>query len=111
MKVNDLLFNPLYEMVSVDEDDNILSEAAIRQFKRKGKEIIKKYRCTAGPKKGRLASNPNDCSKRKDPKKVRQGRKVMRSKKGVIKRKSLVTKKTSISKIVARMNARLMGRA
>lgn len=111
MLVQDLISNPLYEQVIVDEDDNILSEAAIRQFKRKGKQIIKKFRCTAGPKKGRLAASPNDCTKRKDPKKVRQGRKVMRSKKGVIKRKSMVSKKTSISKIVARMNARLMGRA
>lgn len=110
MLVEDILHGDLYEEVFVDSDDNILSEAAIRQFKRNGKEIVRKYRCTAGPKKGRLASSPSDCTKRKDPKKVRQGRKTMRSKKGTIKRKSMITKRTSISKIVAKMNARLMGK-
>lgn len=110
MLVEELLRGNIYETVYVDIDDNILSEAAIRQFKRSGKKIVRKYRCTTGAKKGRMASSPSDCTKRKDPKKVRQGRKTMRAKKGTIKRKSMITKRTSISKIVTRMNARLMGK-
>jgi hypothetical protein len=110
MLVSDVYPEILCEEVIVDDEDNILTEAAIRQYKRDGKKIIKKFRCLAGPKKGKLASSASDCTKRKDPKKVRQGRKIMRSKKGTIKRKSAITKRTSISKIVARMNWRLMGK-
>jgi len=110
MLVEDIIPTTTHTFTYTDTDGNILSEAAIRQFKRNGKEIVRKYRCTAGPKKGRLASSPSDCTKRKDPKKVRQGRKTMRAKKGTIKRKSMIAKRTSISKIVTKMNARLMGK-
>lgn len=108
MKVDEILCE--MALVFVDEEDNILSEAAIRQWKRSGKTIQKKYRCMAGNKEGKLVSNPGDCSKRKDPKKVRQGRKVMRSKKGIISRKSKISKRTQLSKMVTKMNKRLTGK-
>jgi hypothetical protein len=106
------LFEVLYECeeVWVDEEGNILEEAAKRQFKRVGNEIKKRYRCIGGPKKGKLVATPGACATRKDPKKVRQGRKVMRSKKGTIKRKAGVTKRKSISRLVAKMNRRLSGK-
>lgn len=93
----------------VDENDNILSEAAVRMFKRVGKEIKRKYRCTSGPKKGKPVSDPKKCATRKDPKKVRHGRKIARTKKGIRLRKTKVMKKTAMSKMVSRMNARLKG--
>ncbi len=93
----------------VDKDDNILTEAAVRMFKRMGKEIKRKYRCTTGPKKGKPVSDPSKCATRKDPKKVRHGRKVARAKKGVRIRKSIIARRTSMSKMVTRMNARLKG--
>ena len=108
MKLNEILCE--YEIVYVDEDNEILSEASVRQWKRVGKKIVKKYRCTAGMKQGKLVNAPGDCSQRKDPTKVRQGRKVMRSKKGMIQRKAKVTKRTSFSKMVTKMNKRLMGK-
>jgi len=107
MKLNELLCE--METVFVDEQGNVLTEAAVRQWKRLGNTVIKKYRCLAGAKEGKLVSDPGACATRRDPKKVRQGRKVMRSKKGVISRKSKVSKRTSFSKMVAKMNARLMG--
>jgi len=85
------------EEVYVDGNDEVLTEAAIRQWKKSGQKMVKKYRCLAGPKEGRLVSKPGDCATRKDPKKVRHGRKVMRSKKGVIKRKTKIAKRKSIS--------------
>lgn len=100
----------LYEAVIVDDNDNILGEGAIRQWKRQGGKLVQKYRCLAGKKKGKLVANPSGCGQRKDPVKVRTGRKTMRSKKGVIKRKSLISKRQSISKRLAKMNARLMGK-
>jgi len=93
----------------VDEDDNILSEAAVRMFKRIGKEIKRRYRCTTGPKKGKPVSDPKMCATRKDPKKVRHGRKVARTKKGIRIRKSKIMKRTAMSKMVRRMNKRLQG--
>lgn len=108
MKLNEI-FN-YCEIIYADAEDNILSEAAVRQWKRLGKTIIKKYRCLAGPKTGKLVSNPGDCATRKEPKNVRQGRKVMRAKKGLIARKSKISKRTSFSKMVSKMNARLMGK-
>lgn len=109
MKILEVLYE--CEEVWTDEDGNVLEEAAKRQFKRVGNEIKKRYRCVGGPKAGKLVSEPGKCATRKDPKKVRQGRKVMRSKKGTIKRKAGITKRKSISRLVAKMNRRLSGKA
>ena len=114
MKLNDILYEECetccFEEVTVcAESGEVLTEGAIRQFQRKGQAVVKKYRCTAGPKKGKLVATPAACFKRKDPKKVRQGRKTMRAKKGVIQRKSRVSKNKSMSKVVAKMNQRMMG--
>lgn len=109
MKVSDI-FCQECELVQVDENDNILNEAAIRQFKRVGNTMKQKYRCLSGKKKGKLVSHPGDCGTRKDPKNVRKGRKVMRSKKGVIQRKSQISKRQSMSRVVTKMNKRLAGK-
>lgn len=99
-----------YMEVFVDPATNkILTEAAVRMFKRKGKEIKRMYRCTTGPKKGKPVSDPKLCATRKDPKKVRHGRKVARTKKGIRVRKSKIAKRTAMSKMVSRMNQRLKG--
>ena len=88
-----------------------LDESSIRQWKRMGTRLVKKYRCLAGPKKGKLVAQPNGCATRKDPKKVRHGRKVMRSKRGTIARKSKISKRKSMSRVVTNMNKKLMGKA
>lgn len=112
MKVEEVLFEHecVLEEVFVDENNEVLSESAVRQWKKQGNKMVKKYRCLAGPKKNRLVSKPGDCATRKDPKKVRMGRKIMRTKKGVITRKSKISKRKSISKILSKLNARLMGK-
>ena len=97
------------EIVSMDEEGNILSEAAVRQFKRFGTVIKRQYRCTSGPKKGRIVAKPSACGQRKDPKKVRHGKKVARLKKGVRIRKSTIAKRKSVSRMVTKMNKRLSG--
>ena len=97
------------EVVYEDEDGNVLNEAAVRQYRRYGNKMVKKYRCLAGAKKGKLVAEPGGCATRRDPKKVRQGRKVMRSKKGIIARKTKVSKRKSVSRLVTKMNQRLMG--
>lgn len=97
------------EIVYVDEDGEVLTEAQ-RAYKRRDRKIIKMYRCTSGPKKGKVVSDPKVCVQRKDPKKKRQGKKVMREKKGIIQRKSKRSKKQAMSKLVKRMNQRLSGK-
>ena len=113
MLVTDIFNNyneSVCEMVWVDDDDNIIEEGAIRQWKRQGGKLVQKYRCLSGNKKGKLVADPSGCGKRKDPKKVRQGRKTMRSKKGIIGRKAKISKRQTISKRLKKMNARLMGK-
>lgn len=111
MKVSDIL--ELWEVVYVDENENILDEAAVKQFKRvKGSNssIEKRWRCTSGQKKGRLVRNANDCGKRADPKKRRHGKKVMRQKGQTINRKSKITKRSQISQRLTALNASLMSK-
>ncbi len=98
------------ELVWVDEDDNILDEGAVRQWKRIGQKRVIKYRCMSGPKKGRLVSKPGSCGIRKDPKRKKLGRKILRAKKGTIQRKSKISKRTGISKMLRKLNAKLMGK-
>lgn len=99
------------EVVYCDEDGNeLLDEAAIRQFKKQGSSIVKKFRCLSGPKAGRLVSSPSSCGMRKDPAKVRQGRKVMRQKGAIIQRKTAISKNKAVSKQVANLNKRLSGK-
>ena len=108
MKLDELLYD--CECVMVDEDDNILDEAAKRQWKKTATGRVMKYRCSSGPKKGRLVSKPGGCGIRKDPKKKRIGKKVMRSKKNVSGRKTAISKRKGISKMLKKLNARLMGK-
>jgi hypothetical protein len=108
MKILEVLYE--CEEVWVDDDENIVEEGFKRQVRKVGDQLKKRFRCSAGPKAGKLVTSPADCGKRKDPKKVRQGRKVMRGKKGTIKRKTKLSKRKQISKIVTRMNKRLAGK-
>ncbi len=98
----------LEEIFASDEQ---LTERAVRAFKRIGDTIQRRYRCMAGPKKGKLVVAPGACGQRKDPKNIRKGRKTMRTKKGIIQRKSRITKRQAMSRMVAKMNKRLSGRA
>jgi hypothetical protein len=96
-----------YEEVFISSDGELLSEAAIRQFKKSGTRMIRKYRCMSGPRMGKLVSEPSKCGQRKDPRKVRKGKQIMRSKKGVIARKTKIAKKRAMSKLITKMNRRL----
>lgn len=98
------------EIVYVDEHGEIVEEGVKRAFKRTDKQVKKMYRCTTGPKAGKLVSDPKTCVTRKDPKKVRTGRKTMRSKGGVVRRKARITKRTARSKLVQKLNKRLAGK-
>ena len=98
------------EVVYFDEHGNeLLDEAAVRQFKKVGEKLVKKFRCLSGPKAGKLVSNVNACGQRKDPKKVKNGRAIMRRKGAIIARKGMLAKKKAGSKRVAALNKRISG--
>lgn len=105
-----------FEIVYLDEDDNIihvgsiLSESAIKAFKRYSNVIKKQYRCTSGRKIGKIVANPNDCNKRKEPKRIKAGRIASKKSKGIRVTKTRTSKNTAISKLVTRMNKRLSER-
>lgn len=90
--------------------DDVLTEAAERTFRRKQQQITRYYRCTSGPKKGKLASDPSKCGIRPDPKRVRHGKKVARQKGSVRVRKTIIAKKSHISKRVTQLNKLLRNR-
>jgi len=110
MKLFEIICEECCEEVYLDEEGNILSEAAIRQFKRVGGQIKRQFRCTSGPKKGKIVATPQACAKRKDPKKRRHGKKVNRARKGVRVMKTRISKHQQQSKLVTRMNRRLAGK-
>lgn len=114
MKLHQIL-NPtcdscMYEEVLFDAETNeLIEEAAVKAYKRVNKKIVRKYRCRGGAKDGKLVSNPAECSKRKDPKKVRRGRAIARKTKGMRITKTRIAKRSQASKMVTKMNRRLSG--
>jgi hypothetical protein len=80
-------------------------------FGRKGKQVVKKYRCSFGRKKGRIVSNPSVCSAPLDIKK-RMIMKKMKARMGArLQRKIKFTKRFNpASRRVASLNKSLRRR-
>lgn len=89
----------------LSEDD--IEEGAKMIWARSGKKLVRKYRCTAGMRKGRIVSSPSKCGAPKDIKK-RQKMKQTRLAKGArMMRKARKTKRTDpVSKRLQRLNVR-----
>lgn len=72
---------------------------------RKGKKIARKFRCTFGPRKGRVVSDPSQCSKPIDIKKRMTLRKTKAKKGSRMTRKAQRTKRTNpASKMIKALN-------
>lgn len=97
------------EIISAEEYEQ-LDEGAQRAYRRVGNNITQYYRCTSGPKKGKLASDPSKCGQRKDPKRVRHGRQVAQRKGSIRVRKTQARKRTQLSKRVTQLNTTLRKR-
>lgn len=82
-------------------------ETAKRVFKRRGEGMEHYFRCTVGPKKGKLVADPGSCGKRPDPKRVRHGKIVAKTRGSIRVHKTTITKKTNTSKRIAELNRRL----
>jgi len=55
----------------------ILTEGAIQIMGRKGNKLVRKYRCTAGSRKGRIVAQPDTCNK---PKRVKSSINIKKAK-------------------------------
>lgn len=87
-----------------------LCEGAAPAYKRNAGSITRYFRCTTGPKKGKLAADPSSCGVRPNPKRVRHGKRVAKQKGAVRVRKTAVAKKQQISKRVTQLNQLLTQR-
>jgi hypothetical protein len=108
MEIVNSILNEIEELANSEEFD-LIAEAVDRQFRRYGDKFVRQYRCTSGPKSGRMVVSPAKCGIRKDPLRVRIGKKSARMKKGSRVRKTLFTKRKTQSKRLSRMNAILRG--
>lgn len=54
-----------------------LFESSELAWGKKGEEIVRKYRCLSGPRKGRLVNSPSDCDKKVDIEKRLRFRKLL----------------------------------
>lgn len=97
------------QLVITEQEFDALDEGAKRAFKRSGNSLSHYFRCTTGPKAGKLASDPSKCGQRPDPKKVRHGRKVAKLKGSIRVRKTQMKKRTELSKRISNMNRQLQG--
>lgn len=74
---------------------------------KRGKKIVRKVRCTSGPRKGRMVSNAGQCSKPINLKK-RMTLKKTKAKMGkrMTRRAARTKRRNPVSKRVARLNRR-----
>lgn len=73
----------------------ILTEGALQIMGRKGNKLVRKYRCTAGSRKGRIVAQPETCNK---PKRVKSSINIKKAKAkrgSAMQIKSLRTKRAS----------------
>jgi hypothetical protein len=84
--------------------NTIIAEAKV-VFAKRGKAVTRKFRCTVGPRKGRVVGNPNQCSAPIDLKKRFVLKRTKAAKGARMTKKAMRTKKFNpASKIVAQLN-------
>lgn len=89
----------------LNESYNTVIAEAKMVFARRGKKVTRKFRCTVGKRKGKVVSNPQQCSAPIDLKKRFVLKRTKAMKGGVMARKSKRTKKSNpASRIVQNLN-------
>lgn len=90
----------------------IVTESIVQVWSRtKGGQMVRKYRCTAGPRKGRIVSSPAVCTQPKRLSSVYSIKKAKARRGAVIKVKTARTKRASgASQRLARFNISRKGR-
>lgn len=88
-------------------EDDTLVESARMAWARRGKSIVRKYRCTSGIRKGRIVSKPSQCARAPDIKKRATLRRTKARLGGRMARKAQRTKRLNpASKRLRKLNVR-----
>ena len=82
----------------------ILSESVVSVWGRKGGRMARRYRCTAGVRKGRIVSTPSTCTKPKDVKKSVRFKATTARRGSAMRFKAGRTKRATISSRVRKLN-------
>lgn len=76
-------------------DHSAIAEGVSQIFRRqKGKKPTKGFRCTSGPRKGRIVAKPSTCFQKTDPQKSAKIRKKRQQKAGIAGKKLAMTKRS-----------------
>ncbi len=95
----------LSELFEQDDEKERLTEGTKIAWARVGNKVVKKYRCTSGPRHGRIVANPTQCNKPIDLKKRMKFKQTKLAKGARMARKSGRTKRRNPASMrIQRMN-------
>ena len=102
----------LTELFAPITDEEEVYEGAKLAWARVGNKIVRKYRCTDGPRQGRIVSSPAQCHKPYDLKKRVKFRQTRLAKGLRMKRRRGITMKRNPASLrLQRMNKALSGKS
>ncbi len=84
----------------------IITEAVTPIWGRKGGRVARRYRCTAGIRKGRIVGNPATCTKPKNIQKSLSFKRTLTKRGSQIAIKSARTKRSTISRKIKKLNVK-----
>lgn len=82
----------------------ILSEGVVQIWSRSGGRMVRKYRCTSGPRKGRIVSKPAVCTQPKKVGSILAIKKARARRGSTIRVKTARTKRATASRRIAKLN-------
>jgi len=95
----------LSELFEHDDEKERLTEGPKIAWARVGNKVVKKYRCTSGPRQGRIVASPIQCNKPIDLKKRMKFKQTKLAKGARMARKSRRTKRRNPASMrIQRMN-------
>lgn len=82
----------------------ILSEGVVQIWSRSGGRMVRKYRCTSGPRKNRIVSKPGVCTQPKRTSSMFSIKKARARRGSTIRVKTARTKRATQSRRIAQLN-------
>lgn len=105
MRIALMRLSELFLVEHQDEEEEVLSETAKIAYAKSGNKVVRKYRCSQGPRQGRIVNSPADCNKPIDLKKRMKLRQTKAAKGRRMALKSKRTKQRNpASQRVSRLN-------
>lgn len=82
----------------------IISEGVVQIWSRSGGKMVRKYRCTSGPRKNRIVSKPAVCTQPKKVGSIMSIKKAKARRGSTIRVKTARTKRATGSRRIAKLN-------